>query len=71
MVSISWLISRMCMPDLNDTETIMAKCTYIRTRCFADVAEFVNKVVSIAGDEIALWQDKLKGASVTDPEIYK
>lgn len=32
---------------------------------------FVERVVSIAGDEIALWQDNLKGASVTDPGIYK
>ena len=36
-----------------------------------DVGNFMKEVLLIAGDEIALWQDNMKGASVTDLEIYK
>ena len=35
------------------------------------VAESVKQLVSIAGDQIAIWLDGLHGAEVTDTEIFR
>ena len=39
--------------------------------CRADIAGAVQKLISIAGDQLASWQDSLYSATVTDEETFR
>ena len=39
--------------------------------CHADMAGAVQKLISIAGDQLASWQDNLYSATVTDEHIFR